>query len=192
MKRKGSFLKSDKNLGFPSEVAATIRTHRWKNFAVHPSNPILPLVLEFYSNILTGNQTFSMVRGVKVSFSAPSINMQFDLEDCVDDFSDLVESLRGVDLDRILRIVTVEGTTWLPNKDGCIFMCARPALRPIANIWYHFIRTLLIPTTHIETVNKDRLILLHCILEGKSINIGNIIQREKRRYQCLLPKQRRI
>ena len=43
-----------------------------------------------------------MVRGVKVSFSAPSINMQFDLEDCDDAFNDLVESVRGMDLDRIL------------------------------------------------------------------------------------------
>ena len=45
-------------------------------------------------------------------------------------------------------------------------------------IWYHLIRTHLMPTTHIEIVNRDRLILLHCILEGKSINIGNIIQGE--------------
>ena len=126
---------SGKDFGLPHEVAATIRTHRWKNFATHPSNRILPLVREFYSNMLTSNQTFSMVRGVKVSFSAPSINMQFDLEDCVDDFSDLVESLRGVDLDRILQTVTVKGTTWLPNKGECIFMCTRPTLRLIAKIW---------------------------------------------------------
>ena len=57
-------------------------------------------------------------------------------------------------------------------------MCARPALRPITKIWYHLIRTHLMPTTHIETLNRDRLILLHCILKGKSINIGNIIQGE--------------
>lgn len=66
----------------------------------------------------------------------------------------------------------------MPDKGEGTYMCVRPALRPIAKIWYHFIRTHLIPTTHIETVNKDRLILLHCILEGKKINIGKIIQRE--------------
>ena len=34
------------------------------------------------------------------------------------------------------------------------------------------------PTTHIETVNRERLLLLHCILQGKSINVGRIIQKE--------------
>ena len=50
-----------------------------------------------------------MVQGLKVSFYAPSINMQFDLEDCVDDFNDLVEFVRGVDLDRILQTVMWKG-----------------------------------------------------------------------------------
>ncbi|KAL5570296.1 hypothetical protein UlMin_026871 [Ulmus minor] len=175
---KGFILKSGKDFGLPPEVAVTICTHNWKAFATHPSNPVLPMVREFYANIVSGNQPFSMVRGVKVSFSAPSINMHFDLEDCVDNFNALLESVRGVELDRVLQSVTVEGTTWMPNRGEGIFMCARPTLRPIAKIWYHFIRTRLMPTTHIETVNRERLLLLHCILEGKSINVGGIIQKE--------------
>ena len=125
---KGFILTSDKDFGLFSEVVATICTHKWKNFAVHPSNPIFPLVREFYSNILTGNQTFSMVRGVKVSFSAPSINMHFDLEDCVDDFNDLVESVRGVDLDRILQIVIVEKGKHGYLIGAKVFLCVQDQL----------------------------------------------------------------
>ena len=57
-------------------------------------------------------------------------------------------------------------------------MCSRPTSKPIQKIWYHFIRTRLIPITHMQTINKDRLVLLHCILEGKKIDVGRIIQRE--------------
>ena len=86
--------------------------------------------------------------------------------------------MSGEELERVLQSVTVEGTNWLPNKGQGIFMCARPNLKPLAKVWYHFIRTRLMPTTHIETVNKERLLLLHCILEGNSINVGKIVQRE--------------
>ena len=119
-----------------------------------------------------------MVRGIKVYFSTSSINMHFGLEDIVDDYSPLLEAISISNLNRVLQNLTMKGTTWVPNKGEGIFMCARPALRPIAKIWYHFIRTQFVPTTHIETVNKDRLVLLHCILEGKRINIGQILKRE--------------
>ena len=99
---KGFILTSGKDFRLPPEVATTICTHNWKSFAVHSTNPILPLVREFYTNIVTGNKPFSMVRGVKVSFSAPSINMHFDLEDCGDNFNDMLESVKGGELDKIL------------------------------------------------------------------------------------------
>ena len=60
--------------------------------------------------------------------------------------------------------------------------CSRPALKPLAKVWYHFIRTRLLPTTYIKIVNKERLVLLYCILEGKKLNIGQLIQREI--YTC--------
>ena len=37
--------------------------------------------------------TFSMVKGVKVSFSAPTINMHLGLDDVVDEYSPLLESI---------------------------------------------------------------------------------------------------
>ena len=66
----------------------------------------------------------------------------------------------------------------MSDRGAGVYLCSRPALKPSAKIWYHFIRTRLIPTTHIETVNKERLILLHYILEGKEVNVGKLIQKE--------------
>ena len=167
-----------KNFELPNDISSVIAVHKWKKFASHPQNPIVPLVREFYSNIFTGAQTISMVRGVKVSFSAPTINMHLWLDDVVDEYSPLLESISVQELTRVLNTLAIEGTNWLPNKGDGIFMYSRPVLRPITKIWYHFIRTRLIPTTHVETVNKDMLILLHCILEGKKIDVGQVIQQE--------------
>ena len=131
---KGFILKNVKDFGFPAELSSVIEVHRWKKFASHPQDPVVPLVREFYSNILTGVQTFSMVRGVKVSFLASTINMHWGLDDVDDDYSPLLESISINELNLILSSMTIEGTTWLPNKGDGIFMCARPTLRPIAKI----------------------------------------------------------
>ena len=150
---KGFILKKVKDFGLPAELSSVIEVHRWKKIASHPQDPVVPLVREFYSNILTSAQTFSMVRGGKVSFSASIINMHWGLDDVDDDYVPLLVSISINELNLILSSMTIEGTTWLPDKGDVIFMCARPALCPIAKIWYHFIRTRLIPTTHVETVN---------------------------------------
>ena len=86
------------------------------------------------------------------------------------------------ELRRILGKITMEGTKWLPDRGVGVYLCSRPTLKPSAKIWYHFIRTKLIPTTHIETINKERLILLHYILEGREVNVGKLVQREI--YAC--------
>ena len=83
---KGFIFKNDGNFGLPEEVAAVIKMHGWRSFAIHPINLVAPLVREFYANIITSAQTFSMVRGVNVSFYASSINMHLGLFDCVDTF----------------------------------------------------------------------------------------------------------
>ncbi len=95
---------------------------------------MFPLVQEFYSNIPTGAQSFSMVRGVKVSFSASTINMHYGLEDVVDEYDHLLESVSVEELNSILSQVSVEGTKWLPNKGDGNFFYARPSLHPIAKI----------------------------------------------------------
>ena len=82
-----------KYLGLPEEVFSAISVHQWKTFSLHPQNPIVPLVREFYLNILIGAQTFSMVQGTKVSFFATSINLHFGLEDLEDEFGPLLDSL---------------------------------------------------------------------------------------------------
>jgi len=119
-----------------------------------------------------------MVRGVKVSFSASSINMHLGLSNCEDALRDFIDIVGTDELNRILGETTIEGTNWLLDRGKGVYLCSRPLLKPIAKIWYHFIRTRLIPNSHIETVSKERLVLLFFILEGREINVGKLIQKE--------------
>ena len=175
---KGFFLQEAEHYGLPANIAEVIDAHQWGKFAEHPSNPIVSLVREFYANITTSQQTFSMVRGLKVSFSAASINLYFELPDLEDDYSVLLEASSRASLDSCLSRLTVDGAAWIKERGESVMKCSRPDLHPLAKIWYHIVRTKLLPTTHIETVSKERLVLLDCILEKKGINVGKIIQKE--------------
>ena len=108
-----------------------------------------------------------MVRGIKVSFSASSINMHFGLSDIEDEYTALLDNVSREDLNSMLKELIIEGTKWLKDKGEGLLKCFRPTLQPLAKVWYHVIRTRLLPTTHIETVNKERLVLLHCILKNR-------------------------
>ena len=72
----------------------------------------------------------------------------------------------------------MEGTTWLTEVGEGPLKCSRPALKLVAKVWYHIIRTRLLPTTHIKTASKEWLVMLHCIMENKRIKIGHLIERE--------------
>ena len=121
---------------------------------------------------------FSMVRGLKVSFSVSSINMDFGLPDLDDDYSSLFDTISRENLNSVLKRLTVGGTNWVKEKGEGILKCSRPALQPLAKVWYHVIRTKLLPTTHIKTVNRERLVLLDFILENRGVNVGQLIQQE--------------
>ncbi|KAL5569425.1 hypothetical protein UlMin_026000 [Ulmus minor] len=107
---KGFLLQEAEHYGLPANIAEVIEAHQWGKFAEHPSNPIVSLVREFYANITTSKQTFSMVRGLKVSFSAASINLYFGLPDLEDEYNVLLEASSRASLDSCLVRLTVEGT----------------------------------------------------------------------------------
>ena len=117
-----------------------------------------------------------MVRGLKVSVSTSSINMHFGLPDLEDEYTTLLDNISRDDLNNLLKKLTVDGTKWVKEKGKGTLKCSRSTLQPLAKVWYHVIRTRILPTTHIKTVNKERLVLLHCILENRGINVGQLIQ----------------
>ncbi|KAK8565370.1 hypothetical protein V6N12_058933 [Hibiscus sabdariffa] len=51
-------------------------------------------------------------------------------------------------------------------------------LLPEAKLWNTFVKRNLMPTSHNQTVDRTRLVLIHVILTGYKFNVGEVIARE--------------
>ncbi|KAK8644736.1 hypothetical protein V6N13_124036 [Hibiscus sabdariffa] len=55
---------------------------------------------------------------------------------------------------------------------------SRPSLWPEAKPWNTFVKQNLMPTSHNQTVNRTRLVLIHVIMTGYRFNVGEVIAQE--------------
>ncbi|KAL1120219.1 hypothetical protein V6Z11_D01G152500 [Gossypium hirsutum] len=120
---------------------------------------------------------FIDVRGTSVPFDKYHINVQFGLVGIQDEHTTFVESITAEGLTQVLEDLCIEGTRWTISNQEC-YIVERALLKPIGKIWYHFLRSRLIPSTYNTNVSKERILLLHSIIKGKRINVGRIIFQE--------------
>ena len=137
---------------------------------------MLPIVKEFYSNMLRWDQHTILVRNVQVLLDLRVINAFHNLPSDIDfEYSKIVENMTAKKWSVVLKTLTVEGSSWL-NKEGIVVN--RIDLKLVAKIWAKFLNSQLIPTTHTTTVSHERLILLYAIIKGVPIDVGKIMERE--------------
>ncbi|GMN71059.1 hypothetical protein TIFTF001_055503 [Ficus carica] len=77
-------------------------------------------------------------------------------------------------LESALEHVCVSGTTWTVSAQGKLTV-PQASLTPQCKVWYHFLKTRLMPSTHVQTVSKDGILLLDSIISGRAIDVGRII-----------------
>ncbi|XP_004514775.1 uncharacterized protein [Cicer arietinum] len=172
--------------GLPIKLASTIDKHNWKTFVNHSGNPYASIVREFYSCILERKQNFVLVRGVRVCFTPKTLNFHFNLikdlkcndNDVVDEYQCLKNTVSDEKLNSIMKTLTVRGTNWKTEKGKNVWKIPFLALKAIPKVWYRLICTKLLPNSNFQSVDKDRLLLLYCVVEGFSINVGKIIYDE--------------
>ncbi|MFQ6624215.1 hypothetical protein Gotur_003638 [Gossypium turneri] len=80
-------------------------------------------------------------------------------------------------LQQVLYVVTNPGSQWIIRKYGS-HSCRREYLKPVAKVWFYFVRYSFIPISHSSTISMERMLLLYTILIEKSINVGKIILKE--------------
>lgn len=117
-----------------------------------------------------------MVRGSKVLFSTATLNRRWGFKDVQDEYTTELKGAEETTINDMMKEITVERTKWIQSDEN--WKIARPDLTPLAKVWYHTVRTKILPTAHLETVNKERLVLLYCILKEKKVDLGHIIERE--------------
>ncbi|GMN54708.1 hypothetical protein TIFTF001_023831 [Ficus carica] len=109
-----------------------------------------------------------------VSIDEDTINQFYVLDDVEDLHTEYVVNSSAKWLDCALENVCVTDTTWTVSTQGKLTV-PRANLTPQCKVWYHFLKTRLMPSTHIQTVSKDRVLLLDSIISGRPIDVGKII-----------------
>ncbi|KAL4280292.1 hypothetical protein GQ457_03G009260 [Hibiscus cannabinus] len=186
---KGFVFKGASKEGFPASVVATIAMHKWEKFVTHPGSmdpnqkPInVTLVQEFYVHLTSPTQSSVYVRGEQIQFTAAKINKFYGLQNTANNHSKFVSGLNGKSNDFLMQDLCFPGADW----DSANTTVERDRLKPDGKLWMHFIKQILMPTSHIATTSLSRLQLLHSILNGRSIDVGKIIVDEA--YACLTRK----
>ena len=170
-------LQDTDTMGYPPFVHSVITMHNWKQFCVHPDDVCVPIVREFYANFTDEYQEVVFVRGKQVRIDSQAINRHFGITSAANEHTDFVASVDEASLNSVITDLCVTGAQWTTSTQGALTFL-RSDLKPEAKVWYHFLKTRLMPTTHIQSVTKERALLLHSILQGRQINIGQIIHQE--------------
>ncbi|KAK8661367.1 hypothetical protein V6N13_090972 [Hibiscus sabdariffa] len=133
-------------------------------------------VIEFYANNSAG-EDLSIVHGRRVPATAATINAILGLTDTEPSFYAMLGGFEEEDFELIKDYLCEENTSW--NTTGRNpHSVSRLRLRPEAKLWNTFVKRNLMPTSHNQTVDRTRLLLIHTILTGYRINLGEILAKE--------------
>ncbi|KAL4302971.1 hypothetical protein GQ457_10G012890 [Hibiscus cannabinus] len=164
------------NYGLEQFVHNRLRELGWFIFACQPARANYNWVLEFYANNADGEDS-SMVRGRRVPATTAIINNIFGLPNDAPSFYAMMEGFEEEDYEVIKNILCLPNTKWNttgrnPNS------VSRLSLLPEAKLWNTFVKHNLLPTSHNQTVDRTRLLLVNTIMTGFRINVGEILANE--------------
>ncbi|KAK8684029.1 hypothetical protein V6N13_040066 [Hibiscus sabdariffa] len=164
------------NYGLEQFVHNRLNELGWFRLARQPARANYNWVLEFYTNNADG-EDFSMVRGKRVPATAATINEILGLPNDAPSFYTMLGGFEEEDYEEVKNYLCLSNTEWNttgrnPNS------VSRLSLLPEVKPWNTFVKHNLMPTSHNQTVDRTRLLLIHTILTGYKVNIGEIIAKE--------------
>ncbi|KAH9779814.1 hypothetical protein KPL71_007852 [Citrus sinensis] len=173
----------EKRFQFPDQLTGIVQTihndvakRGWLEFCNHPRDHVLPVVKEFYANLVSPDQHNIWVRNTLVPLDSRVINAFYNLPaEITCEYAKLRDKLTPKKWNTIFTTLTIEGASWA-NEEGHVVN--RIDLKPVAKVWVKFLKSRLMPTTHTTTVSQERLVLLYVIVRGLPIDVGSIIAKE--------------
>ncbi|KAK8605129.1 hypothetical protein V6N13_082585 [Hibiscus sabdariffa] len=174
---QGFFLDdSQVNYGLDQFIYNRLNDLGWFRLARQPARANLNWVIEFYTNNSAGDDNVT-VRGRRVAANAATINSIFGLLDDDPSFYAMLSAFEEEDFKQIKDFLCEKGTAW--NTTGRNpHSVSRPSLRPEAKLWNTFVKRNIMPTSHNQTVDRTRLLLIHTIITGYRVNVGEILAKE--------------
>ncbi|KAK8586319.1 hypothetical protein V6N13_082130 [Hibiscus sabdariffa] len=164
------------NYGLEQFLYNRLNELRWFRLARQPGRANYNWVIEFYTNNAAG-EDFSTVRGRRVPATAATINALLGLPNDEPSFYAMLGGFKEEDFEVIKDFLCQPTTEWNttgrnPNSGS------RPSLLPEAKLWNTFVKRNLMPTSHNQTVDRTRLLLINTIMTGYRVNIGEILAKE--------------
>ncbi|KAK8640164.1 hypothetical protein V6N13_007923 [Hibiscus sabdariffa] len=164
------------NHGLEQIVYNRLHELGWFRFAQQPARANYNWALEFYANNPDGEDNV-IVHGRRVAANAATINAILDLPNDAPSFYAMLGALEDEDYETIKDYLCLEGTAW--NTTGRNpHSVSRTQLLSEAKLWNTFVKRNLLPTSHNQTVDRTRLVLIHTIITGYRINVGEILAKE--------------
>ena len=157
---------------FP-DIDRVISDRHCEKLCTQPKPASISLVREFYANAAEHVDFHTMVRGRQVAFDSVTINKFYGiLEMEVDDYTVLRNE---IEVSQLTDTLCIPNAIWEMSSSGEYMKMSSKFLKPDARVWFHFLTRSLIPGTHITFVTRERMILLYCLMEGLSIDVGVLI-----------------
>ncbi|KAK8636575.1 hypothetical protein V6N13_124320 [Hibiscus sabdariffa] len=165
------------NYGLEQFVYNRLHELGWFRFAQQPARANYNWALEFYANNSAGEDNV-IVRGRRVAANAATINSILGLPNDAPSFYAMLGALEDEDYETIKDYLCLEGTAW--NTTGRNpHSVSRTQLLPEAKLRNTFVKRNLLPTSHNQTVDRTRLVLIHTIITGYRINVGEILAKPR-------------
>ncbi|KAL4323816.1 hypothetical protein GQ457_11G028070 [Hibiscus cannabinus] len=164
------------NYGLEQFVHNRLRELGWFIFAHQPARANYNWVLEFYANNADGEDS-SMVRGRRVPATTAIINDLLGLSNDAPSFYAMMGGFEEEDYEVIKNILCLPNTEWNttgrnPNS------VSRLSLLPETKLRNTFVKRNLMPTSHNQTVDRTRLLLINTIMTGFRVKVGEILANE--------------
>ncbi|KAL4347948.1 hypothetical protein GQ457_17G008270 [Hibiscus cannabinus] len=164
------------NYGLEQFVYNRLNELGWFRLARQPASANYNWVIEFYANNAAG-EDFSTVRGRRFHATVATINAILGLPNNEPSFYAMLGGFEEEDYEVIKNFLCLPNTEWNtmgrnPNS------VSRLSLKPEAKLWNTFVKRNLMPTSHNQTVDRTRRLLINTILTGYKVNVGEILAKE--------------
>ncbi|MFQ6654294.1 hypothetical protein Gotur_025350 [Gossypium turneri] len=149
-------------------------------------------IREFYASLTTQDSTEVIVRKKMVPLTSKSINDLFNLPDVEEDeYYPMMNNINWDFLQQVLDVVTNLGSQWIIRKYGS-HSCRGEYLKPVAKVWFYFVRYNFMPISHSSTISMERMLLLYAILIKNLLMLGKLFSKRfmtmlKEDRKCLFP-----
>ncbi|KAK8685737.1 hypothetical protein V6N13_124772 [Hibiscus sabdariffa] len=159
------------NYGLEPIIYRRLSELDWFRFAQQPARANLNWVLEFYTNNVRGEDN-TTVRGRRVAANSATINEILGLPNDDPSIYGLLRGLEDEDYETIKDFLYEPGTKWKNGQKPSLRQPPTPPAR--SKTMEHIREKKLMPTSHNQTVDHTRLVLINVIITGYRFNVGEL------------------